>query len=440
MMNIKRDFLLPVLLAHSGNSLALDWLYKPDFSSTERYDDNITMQVKSNPMLDSMITTLSPGILLGYQTENDQLNTRFKWNELIYHNASALDFSEKMLTVNHNHQAEWFKTGLDAGYYEQSSINTQLDQTGSGVLSSKLIPRTTRSLSPNVLFNLSERNSLQFLYSYQDVAYQRPADLKNLNYSDYTNQQLSATATHSYSQRLSFNFTGSYSKFESASNIGNNGRFLFFGHPIGVLTTTDYQQNSTTFFYQAGFQYAVDEQTQLSLAAGMRDMSNKNHINQSVSYDPEIPGLYNNSKHESNLSSNSSGHVFSASLFRNFERGNISLNAGQQLNPSSSGQQQQTTSFSGQARYNLTERLSAGLNLSHMISVSSSTFSKSTQTFNRTYSTLTPDLQWRWTSEINLQLSYSYRQQENTDSHQIAVGNSIQLMLSYQPQINRQVK
>jgi hypothetical protein len=431
-MKFKRTVLLPVLLAFSGNSYALDWLLNPEFSSTERYDDNITMQTKSASKIDSMITTLSPAVLLGYQTENDELKTHFQWNELIYHNVSALDFSEKLLTVSHKHQAEWYKTGLDADYSEQSSINTQLDETGTGKISSRLIPRTTRSLSPNVLFNLSERNSLQFVYSYLDVTFQRPQNLGNLSYSDYTSQQLSATAYHNYSERLTLNLTGSYSIFEST---GNN--LQDFGANTDALTQ-HFNQKSTTFFYQAGMQYAFDELTQLSLSAGMRDTTNDSKRYYTINNSGEIfqvPGYQ-----ATQFSSNASGHVFSANLSHSEEWGNFSLNAGQQLNPSSSGQQQQTTSFSGQARYNFTERLSAGLNINHMISDSTSTFNNNSKSFNRTYTTMSPNIQWRWTEEINLQLSYTHRDQEYTDSHLTAIGNSAQLMFSYQPQINRQVK
>jgi hypothetical protein len=438
-MKMKKEFLLPAMFLFANNSYGFDWLFEPDFRSSERYDDNVTMQVNDRSIVNSMITTLSPGILLGYQAETNELKTRFKWNELIYHNLPALDFSEKMLDFGHQYQSERFKTNLDASYYEQSSINTQLEDPTNNIAGQTLIPRTTRSISPNVLVNLTEKNSLQLAYSYQDVAYDRPQNLQNLSYSDYTSQQYTATAMHAYSERLSFNLTGAYSEFDSSSEntsiefipLGRIGNTII-GENASV--TTSYTQKSKTLNYQAGLQYAFDELTQLSLSAGMRNTETQTTQVITRTDTQEIISF------NSPPSSSKSGHVFSACLTRKGEWGNFSLNAGQQLNPSSSGSQQQTTSFGGQARYNLLERWSAGINANYLISDSTSTFNNSSASYNRTYTTLSPDIQWRWTPEINLQLSYTHRESEYTDRHQSAIGNSVQLQFSYQPQINRQVK
>ncbi len=441
-MNMKKDFLLPAMVLLSSNGYALDWLIEPDFVANERYDDNVTMQVNSSSMIGTMISTLSPGVLLGYLADDNELKTRFKWNELIYHDASALDFSEKMLDVSHEYQADRFKTNLEASYYEQSSINTQLVDPTNNIAGQTLIPRTTRSISPSTLISLTERNSLQLAYSYQDVTFDRPASLQNLSYSDYTNQQYSATVIHSYSERLSFNVMGAYGQFDSSNNLPINTSFNLFGFiPVNQLRTTSFEQKSTTFLYQAGLQYAIDELTQLSLSAGMRNTDNKTQFSQTVAFDPQIPifGLVNSSV-KSDQTGSTSGHVFSASLTRNCEWGNFALNAGQQLNPASSGTQQQTTSFSALARYNLSERWSTGIDASYLISDSTSTIDNNNTSFNRTYVTLSPNIQWRWTPEINMQLSYTHREQEYTDRHQTAIGNSVQLQFSYQPQINRQVK
>ncbi|MGZ4959686.1 MAG: hypothetical protein ACXV7J_10555 [Methylomonas sp.] len=426
---MKTDFLLPVMLLCATDSYALDWLFEPDFNFKERYEDNVTMQINDSSMIRSMISTISPGVLLGYIADDNELKTRFKWNELIYHDASDLDFSEKILDVSHQYQADWFKTNLDASYYEESSINTQLVDPTNNIAGTTLIPRTTRSISPSATINLTARNSLQLAYSYLDVTFDRPPTLQNLSYSDYTNQQYSASAIHSYSERLSFNLTSAYSEFESS---GNQESDLV----PGILTrTTTFTQKSRTINFQAGLQYAFDEQTQLALSAGARNTETE--ATQAAKF-----RLFNDTiaSPPTNQSSNTTGHIFSASLIRNGEWGNFSLNAGQQLNPASSGSQQQTTSFSGLARYNLSERWSTGINASYLISESTSTFDNSTNSFNRTYITVSPNIQWRWTPEMNLQLSYTYRQQEYTDRNQTAVGNIVQLQFSYQPQINRQVK
>ena len=453
-MNVKMKHWLPLMAVFSNTCQAIDWLLEPDFSVTERYSDNVSMQSNPASIISSMITTLSPAILLGYQAEDNELRTHFRWNQLIYHNASFLDFSEKLLDVNHRYHGERFTTGLAARYYEQSSINNQLIDPTLDVAGQTLIPRYTRSIAPNFTFVLTEKNSLQFDYSYEDVSFDRPENLRSLRFSDYTSQQFSATLTHAYSERLSFNLVGAYSLFDSSvsypANTSIENGVIFFGNtpflvplpsPASRSITTDYDQKSKNFFYQAGLQYAFDELTQLSLSAGMRNTDNKTRISQTTTYDPEIPffGLINNTV-ENNLSSKASGHVFSANLNRKGEWGDFALNANQQLNPSSSGSQAQTTSFSATAHYNLNERWSTGLTANYRISEYTNVFNAVNTRYDSTYTTLSPRIRWRWSPEVNLELSYTYAQREYTSSHQTSVGNNVQLQFSYQPKINRQVK
>ncbi|WKJ89040.1 hypothetical protein QZJ86_13515 [Methylomonas montana] len=446
-MKIKTDFLLPAaLVLFTGNSYALELLFEPDFSFKERYDDNLRMQIK--PRRTNLISTLSPGVLFGYLADDNELKTRFKWNELIYHGDSALDFSEKLVNVNHMFRSELFKTDLTAGYSEESSINNQLDPAQINELGGIqiLVPRTTKSVAPSITYNLNETNALQLGYNYVDVAYDRQASLaSNRYYSDYSNQQFSATLTHVYSERLSFNLTGAYSEFDSPSEQRGLGLVQRVLAPNGASVTlrpefqfgapgnTHFSQIQRTLFYQLGLQYALCEQMQLSLAAGIRNI-NSDFNSRTTFDDPSFLPT------ESSQSSSTSGNVYSASLIRNFERGNLSLSASQQLNPASTGTQQQTTLFSASARYNLTDRWNTGINASYQMSESVTNFNGNNASNNRTYTTLTPNIQWRWTPEINLDLSYSYRQQQYESTNQTAIGNSVQLQFSYQPQINRQVK
>ncbi|MGR8929969.1 MAG: hypothetical protein ACU836_04955 [Gammaproteobacteria bacterium] len=438
-MKVRNKIFLPVMALITSNSFAIDWLFEPEFHFKERYTDNLRMQV--NPAHDDLITTISPGLLLGYQTENQELKSSFQWNELIYHNDSSLDFSEKIGDINHLFAGENFKTELSARYAEQSSINTQLDLNGTGDIQ-RLVPRTTRSISPGITYNLTERNALQLSFSYVDVAFGRdPEKTISRRYYDYDNRQISGTFIHSFSKRLSFNATIAYSKFNSGNDTSENASFVLPGLAINQTVTQNYQQQSTTLLYQGGLQYMFDEQTTFSFSAGMRDTESKTHFGQSVTYNPQVPPLFVDFIPAArDLSSTSNGHVFSASLARNSDWGGFSISAGQQLNPASTGSQQESTSFSGHLRYNLTERLATTINASYLKSDSVTNFTNANFRFNRTYATVTPSIRWNWTPEINLELSYTYRHQQYDHLDRTAESNNVQLQFSYQPQINRQVK
>lgn len=431
---------MPLMALVTSNSHALDWLLEPDISVTERYTDNLRMQ--THPTRDNLITTVSPGILLGYLADNNELKTTFKWNELIYHDESELDFSEKIANLNHQFSGELFKTEFAAQYAEQSSINTQLDVDGSGDIQIQ-VPRTTHSVSPSITFNLTELDALQLGYSYVDVAFDRaPNQRTSLSYSDYDNQQFSATFTHMFSEKLSANLMGAYSMFNTASNSSELTSDIF-GFPIDRTTTTDYEQQSSTLLYQAGLQYAFDKQTQLSVSAGMRDTENQTRYRQAVTYDPEILPFINTLPQVFEQSGGAVGHVFSVNLKHDREWGGFTLNAGQQLNPSSTGSQQQSTTFSTTGHYNIDERWTTGLSASYLLSESVSNFAGNNGVkYNRTYSSISPNLRWRWTPQLSLELSYSYRQQdiENGSSNPSSMSNNVLLQISFQPKINRQVK
>jgi len=425
-MKIKTELTLPAMLMVCANCQAIDWLFDPSFGVKERYTDNLRMQIKPNR--DNFITTISPGIMLGYIGENHELKTNFHWNEIIYHDESELDFSEKIADFNHQFTAERFKTGLSARYAEESSINTQLDLDGNGNLQVQ-IPKTTQSISPNLTYSLTERDSVQLAYSYLDVAYQRDPQ-KNVGqfYSDYTNGQVSAMLTHGFSSRFSVNFTGSFARFSTSGEyppVVSNGTSI----------VTAYSQESDTFTYQAGLKYAYDERTLFTLSGGIRNTDSTSVTSQTVQF-LDFPA----SSTVAEQTSSASGNVFSAGFNRKYDWGSIDINAGQQLTPASTGGQRDTTSVSLNARYQLDERWSSGLEASYL--QSDRTLAQAGNFFsnNRTYMTVTPNIRWRWTEDIDLRLSYSYRQQEYSSVGQAAVGNDVFLQFSYQPQINRQVK
>lgn len=432
-MNLKTKLVLPVIAAFSQNCQAFDWLFEPNFGANERYTDNLRMQI--NPTRDNLITTLSPGVLLGYIAENHALRTSFKWNELIYHGESELDFSEKIANLSQDYSSERFKAELSAQYAEQSTINTQLDLTDNAFNLQLQIPKTTRSISPTLTYSLNERDTVQLAYNYTDVSFEKtPGLIASRSFSDYSNQQYSSTFSHGFSERFSINLTGAYALFTTSSE---NPPGLFLNtFPV----TSSFSQEATTFNYQAGFQYAYDERTRLSLSAGIRDTTTDISSVQNIDFQGSpLSALFPPQPTVTNQSSKTSGNVFSGNFNRKFEWGSIDLNGARQLSPASTSGQRNTTSFSANARYNLTERWSSGVNASYLLSESTGTSGNSTNT-SRTVITLTPNIQWRWTPEIDLSLSYSYRQMEFGSINETAFGNSIQLQFSYQPQINRQVK
>lgn len=437
-MKLKTKLLLPVIALASANCEAFDWLFKPNFGASERYTDNLRMQ--PNPDRDSWVTTLSPGVLLGYITENQSLNTTFKWNELIYHGQSELDFSEKIADLNYEFAGERFKAGLTGRYAEQSTLNTTIQLTTDDLFTLQAqVPRTTRSISPNFLYNLTERDALQLVYDYTDVSYDASIDTisNNRAFTDYDNQQWSSTFIHTFTERFSVNLTGAYAIFNNSGQNPPGTTFKVIG-PFRVpgTVTSNYSQNASTITYQAGFQYAYDERTKLSFSAGIRDTDTQ--IDNFITTD--YSGLLPTESINIPQSFKSSGNVFSGSFKRIFDWGSIDLSGGQQLAPSSNNGQFNTTNFGADARYKLSERWISKLAIDYIETERSSSQAAGFSNNNRTSISFTPSIQWLWTPELNLQLSYSLRQLQISSPNDNIESNNVQLQFSYQPQINRQVK
>ncbi|MFA5983143.1 MAG: hypothetical protein WC782_03925 [Methylococcaceae bacterium] len=386
---MKRNYLVLTALCGSLSCQASDYIFQPSFSATERYDDNFRLQAR--PSGSNFISTISPAIKFGYLQETGDLNANFKLNQLFYSNEPRLEATEKLFDSQYSFAGERYNFSLAGNYSIQSSINTELEPTGSGILLNVNAFRTNRSISPSFSYRLTEKNSLQLSYSYSDSAFDNT--VRNANIRGFKSQALSSSLSHQFSPRQSVSLSASYSLFDSASN-----------------------QNSTSISVQAGWQYSLNEKTQLGLSVGRR------------STDTESFG--------GRFRSTSNGQIFSANISRTTEWGNLSFNAGQQLNPATTGQQQQSTTFSASASYNINERLSSSISANYLQNQAAGGSTSS----SRTLTSFSPNLNWRWTEEIRLGLSYNYRQQAFQSQNTDAVGNSVQLQFSYQPQTNRQVK
>lgn len=389
-----KAFSVLILLFTSFSCKANELIFLPSFSLSERYDDNL--RLRRNPPNINFISKFSPAVKLGLLRENGLLETDLRLNQLIYHNEPALDATEKIFNGVYSYSDDLFSFSINGNYSIQSTITTELGPAGSGFLGNVNVFRTSQLLSPNFTFNLTEKNAIQLGYSYNDISYERNTQAVRL--IDFTNQQFSAVASHKISNRQSINLTGNYSLFSAP----------------------EANQTSTTVNFELGWQYLLSEQTQLKVSVGRRTTNSEflNSLNTRTT----------------------SGQTFSINLDKELEWGSINLSAKQQLNPASTGQQQQSTILNAGVSYNLSERFSTNFSANYL-KLQSTSVSTVNSNLNRTLTTLSPSISWRWTPDLKLEFSYSYRQQiiENQGNNN-ADGNSIQFQLSYQPQVNRQVK
>jgi hypothetical protein len=444
-MDIKKEFLAILLVLCSSVSYAYDWYANPSLALTERYIDNLRLQNPGSlpPIRGNFISTLSPTMTLGYIEDNHELNGGVTINQLLYHDQPSLDFTEVLANMNFSMQnTERWSSGFKASFGDQASLGTesvQLGVNGSGAVSIQLA-RYTTTLAPNIAYRIDEKNTLQLSANYMSTTY-GPHPNQGLGYSPYDNLQATLSGIHAYSERLSLNVSASYSNYNTHNNVPSNCLFYGFvlrGGPIIPYTCQmAYQQTSNTYSTQAGFNYFFTENLSMNGSVGLRDSASVSNLNYTPYFVPSLPS-------DSVTNSTVNGKTYALGINQDLEKGNVNISASQQLNPASTGTQQQTTQVLASGRYNLTEQWSTGLNASYLItqSVSSviSPLVSNSAIFNRNLLSISPNLKWDWTPEMSFLLSYTYLDQKYTLSNQTATSNALQLQFVYQPSINRQVK
>jgi outer membrane protein assembly factor BamA len=417
-MKMKKGFLVPVALCYSISCQAFEYIFEPVFNSNERYESNLFMQ-QIAPKQGNWISTLSPALNFGLRHDTGELKSTFTWNQLLYNNQSELNRAEQLFSSNYQHKYQRITWSLGSSYNNQSSINSQT--TPSGILSTPVTNKNL-SLSPSVSYTLDELNTLSFNYSYNKATYGKAQNSiqKNLFLSDYTNQQASTSLSHVYSERDTFNASLSGTLYKSQiQNTHNYVSQLGWQHRFSEQLST---------YVSGGINYSQAESQ--TLAAQLAQVNFHGTV---IYVDPFTNIAYPQQRYATiTTQRNNFGKVYSASITKSFEKGSISLSGAQNQSPSAIGLQTQQ-SLSINTSYTINERWTSGLSASYNKTDISG---QSNSTSNRTYYSLSPNVNWKCSPEINMSLSYTYRQQEYQGSTQPTQGNTIQLNFSYQPQIN----
>jgi hypothetical protein len=398
--------------------MATEYYLEPRFSSNQRYDTNINM--RQTPPQANWITTVSPAANFGLRYENGEVNSNFTWNQLFYTNQSELNIDEQLFSLDFKHKTERFDWAFKNSYNNRSSLNTE--DTGSGILFSQVM-RKQLTLAPSVSYALDELNSLVFDYSYENTKYEKNQNALFL--SDYDYHQLSGTFNHMYSERDKLNATLSTSRYKT---------------PV---------QDQTTYntVAQFGWQHSFSEQLVTYISAGLNYSRAESAVaalpftgfldaNGRPIFFDNITNTFTTQQRFDSKQNNAFGQVYQASIQKSFERVSLSLLGSQNQTPTSQGLQTRTE-LSSKNTYTINERWTSGLSASYS---TNEVTGQQNSRFNRTYYTISPNINWKWTPEINLGLSYTYRQQEFQGSTEPSQGNIVQLQFNYQPQINRQVK
>ena len=431
---MKKDFLVPLSLCASLTCQANDYFFKPVFSANQGYNSNINLIAQKNNPQGSWISKLSPGLNFGFRHENGELKSNFTWNQLFYTDQSQLDTSEQLFSMGYQNKSERLQWGASGFFNNQSYLNTESTGTVLGAPGLTNIMAKQLSLAPTATYALTELSSLSLDYSYSKTDYEENQNARF--YSDFDYHQVSGTFSHLYTERDKLNATLSGSRYKSSPQVLDQALFtqLLDQTTYNYVAQLGWQHSFSEqliTYVSAGINYSQAETTQLNPAFSFCDTSVFSFVNS-----PCFPfryGLVPASEETTN--NNNFGQVYQASVQKSFERGSVSLVGSRNQTPTSQGLQT-STSISTNNVYKISERWTSGLSANFSNNVITGVNSN---LFDRTFFTITPNINWKWTPEINVGFSYNFRYQEYKNQGN-AQGNIVQLQISYQPQINNQVK
>ncbi len=434
---MKKGSLALAILCASLACQANDYFFKPVFRANQGYNSNINLIAQKNNPQGSWVSKLSPGLNFGFRHENGELKSNFTWNQLFYTDQSQLNTGEQLFSMGYQYKSERLQWGANGFFNNQASFNSESTGTvlGGQVLTNIMAKQL--SLAPTVTYALNELSSLSFDYSYNKTTYEK--NTNNIFLSDYDYHQVSGTFSYLYTERDKLNATLTGSRYKIALRdqpTYNEVAQLGWQHSFTEQLVT---------YVSAGVNYSQTSITvpSLYLAEGLPVYFNPDTLRLTlvpiglpVYLDPDT-GLGTPIPQTKDVDSNNFGQVYQASIQKTFERGSVSLVGSQNQTPTSQGLQT-STSIATNNTYRINERWTSSLSANYS---RNETPGQQNSPFNRTNFTINPGINWKWTPEINLGLSYTFRHQEFQNSTQgNAQGNIVLLQISYQPQINNQVK
>ena len=395
-----------LLLPHV--STALEWSAQPSVTVGSTVNDNINLV--PGPHDTVWASTISPQVTLNASSARSTSSGRAQINRLDYFSNSALSRTDGLLDLTFTRQYERSQLSLAGNLTRDSTLESELIQTG--VVTTRA-QRTSRTLDPTWSYFITERDVINFGYSYLDVSYGNATTGGLLN---YTEEDPSVVLTHAFSEKNKLNLSLSYSNYKSLN-------------PVSLATNTS-QYRFTTTSAQMGFSRELSETLSVSLMAGV-------HKTDSSIISQDCLFVFNICFPDPNLTetnSSNTGSLFKLTLQKAFESSQITSELSRSLQPTADGGEVQTDRLLGGYNAKLSQTVSGSLNMS-LYKTQASTGSRTSN--NSRYYSISPALSWQITEWWSANAFYA-RSVSKPEQGAEAAGNAINLTLNYNwPKISR---
>lgn len=189
-----------------------EWVIEPAITAGMRYDDNINLQTTHTTSAFSL--NLAPEATASNKTESRELSARYRVNVNQYPGQSELNAVDHLATFSGTWTLERDAFGLNANFLRDSTLKTELDQTG---VVQKRAQRTQVGAGPVWQHSLDETTKLRMDYQLSSVHYEKSAGLV-----DYKQNGGSIGLDKSLSENLVAGVTLRMSRFITDPNISES--------------------------------------------------------------------------------------------------------------------------------------------------------------------------------------------------------------------------
>jgi len=377
---------------------AAEWSAEPKLSLRTGYNDNIRMTRLPHDSV--WETSLVPSVKFGVAKENqglfgnaDVLVRRFSGGN-DRESSNILDREDAHLEVNAYHKTERDKFAANLNLTRDSTLDSELDETGNVI--EDRATRLRKSISPSWTRSLTEKTRLDLGYTFTTVDYSDEIGPDNL--IDYDYDVFSATLARQMTPRIQGILSASYSRYQPE---------------------TICDSDSDTLSLQAGISRTFSETLSASFLAGRRETTSDTSLLTTTGC---IVSEVENT-----------GAVYSASLAKVLETGKLSASLSRVSTPNGRGGLLDTTSLVLLGEHKFAETLRSSLKIEFFDRERIVTSSGGTSQDDRQFFRVTPRLAWSWRREWELAGEYQYAEDERDSSSETATRDAVYVTLSYRP-------
>lgn len=413
-------FIAAFTLSLSGK--AAEWSMEPGVSLRTGMDDNIRLLTEDQDGAKDTVweTSVIPRVDFGVKTETRGITGRADFAVRRFHGGSgltssnALDREDAHFDLNSFYSTSRNNLGFAFNFTRDSTLDSELDETGEAISSRATRHRYT--LAPNWSHVLSERMRLNLDYRYVKIDYSDDPGVTNLTEYDY--HVLSTSLVRMLSERISATALVSYSLYEPETNL-----------------------DSKTLSVQGGLSREFSETLSASFLAGWRKTKSDQLIPNGfcVGTDPdagfpECPGGIPVVTRLETDESDDNGSVFSFDINKKLYEGSLSASLIRQSTPSGrDGKLLDTTTLRVSADRRIKERLRASLTaqVTDRETITSTTSGIDSDSDNRKFYSISPEIIWKWRRDLDLRVTYRYRLAERDVTSDNATSNAFYITLNY---------